>query len=147
MPTPLQKRKLMGEINVVPYIDVMLVLLVIFMVTAPLLTQGIEVDLPKAAAEPIQDAPNTPPLVLSVDKDGNLYINAGDDEDQPTTGEEVIRRVGIVLRNSPETQILVKADRAVPYGNVVGAMVVLQQGGAESIGFVTDPLDTYPIPE
>jgi biopolymer transport protein TolR len=147
MPTPLQKRKLMGEINVVPYIDVMLVLLVIFMVTAPLLTQGIEVDLPKAAAEPIQDVPNTPPLVLSVDKEGNLYINVGDDEDKPTTGEEVIRRVGIVMRTSPETQILVKADRAVPYGNVVGAMVVLQQGGAESIGFVTDPLDTYPIPE
>ena len=147
MPTPLQKRKLMGEINVVPYIDVMLVLLVIFMVTAPLLTQGIEVDLPKAAAEPIQDVPNTPPLVLSVDKEGNLYINVGDDEDKPTTGEEVIRRVGIVLRTSPETQILVKADRAVPYGNVVGAMVVLQQGGAESIGFVTDPLDTYPMPE
>ena len=147
MPTPLQKRKLMGEINVVPYIDVMLVLLVIFMVTAPLLTQGIEVDLPKAAAEPIQDIPNTPPLVLSVDKEGNLYINVGDDEDKPTSGEEVIRRVGIVLRTSPETPILVKADRAVPYGNVVGAMVVLQQGGAESIGFVTDPLDTYPIPE
>ena len=147
MPTPLQKRKLMGEINVVPYIDVMLVLLVIFMVTAPLLTQGIEVDLPKAAAESIQDVPNTPPLVLSVDKEGNLYINVGDDEDQPTTGAEVIRRVGIVMRTSPETQILVKADRAVPYGNVVGAMVVLQQGGAESIGFVTDPLDTYPIPE
>ena len=147
MPTPLQKRKLMGEINVVPYIDVMLVLLVIFMVTAPLLTQGIEVDLPKAAAEPIQDVPNTPPLVLSVDKEGNLYINVGDDEDKPTSGEEVIRRVGIVLRTSPETPILVKADRAVPYGNVVGAMVVLQQGGAESIGFVTDPLDSYPIPE
>jgi biopolymer transport protein TolR len=105
------------------------------MVTAPLLTQGIEVDLPKAAAEPIQDVPNTPPLVLSVDKEGNLYINVGDDEDKPTS------------RTSPETQILVKADRAVPYGNVVGAMVVLQQGGAESIGFVTDPLDTYPIPE
>jgi biopolymer transport protein TolR len=147
MATPLQKRKLMGEINVVPYIDVMLVLLVIFMVTAPLLTQGIEVDLPQAAAEPIQDVPNTPPLVLSVDKEGNLYINVGDDEDKPTSGEEVIRRVGIVLRTSPETPILVKADRAVPYGNVVGAMVVLQQGGAESIGFVTDPLDTYPIPE
>ena len=147
MPASLKKRKLMGEINVVPYIDVMLVLLVIFMVTAPLLTQGIEVDLPKAAAEPIQDVPNTPPLVLSVDKEGNLYINVGDDEDQPTTGAEVIRRVGIVMRTSPETQILVKADRAVPYGNVVGAMVVLQQGGAESIGFVTDPLDTYPIPE
>ena len=147
MPTPLQKRKLMGEINVVPYIDVMLVLLVIFMVTAPLLTQGIEVDLPKAAAEPIQDVPNSPPLVLSVDREGNLYINVGDYEDKPTSGAEVIRRAGIVLRTSSETPILVKADRAVPYGNVVGAMVVLQQGGAESIGFVTDPLDTYPIPE
>jgi biopolymer transport protein TolR len=147
MPTRLQKRKLMGEINVVPYIDVMLVLLIIFMVTAPLLTQGIEVDLPKAAAQPIQDVPNTPPLVLSVDKEGNLYINVGDDEDQPTTGEEVIRRVGIVLRTSPETPILVKADRAVPYGNVVGAMVLLQQAGVENIGFVTDPLDTYPVPE
>ena len=147
MPTPLQKRKLMGEINVVPYIDVMLVLLVIFMVTAPLLTQGIEVDLPKAAAQPIQDVPNTPPLVLSVDKEGNLYILTALDVTDRRRGEEVIRRVGIVMRTSPETQILVKADRAVPYGNVVGAMVVLQQGGAESIGFVTDPLDTYPIPE
>lgn len=147
MATPLQKRKLMAEINVVPYIDVMLVLLVIFMVTAPLLTQGIEVDLPKAAAEPIQDVPNQPPLVLSVDAEGNLYVNVGDDEDLPTTGEEIVRRVGIVLRTAPETPILVKADRAVPYGNVVGAMVLLQRGGAESIGFVTDPLDSYPIPE
>ena len=147
MPTPLQKRKLMGEINVVPYIDVMLVLLVIFMVTAPLLTQGIEVDLPKAAAEPIQDVPNTTPLVVSVDKEGNLYINVCDDEDQPTSGAEIVRRVGIAMRTQPDTPILVKADRAVPYGNVVGAMVLLQQGGAQNIGFVTDPLDTYPIPE
>ncbi len=147
MATPLQKRKLMAEINVVPYIDVMLVLLVIFMVTAPLLTQGIEVDLPKANSEPIESEPNHRPLVLSVDADGNLYINVGDDEDAPTTGKDVVARVGIVLRNRPETPILVKADRAVPYGNVVGAMVLLQQGGAESIGFVTDPLDSYPVPE
>ena len=147
MATPLQKRKLMGEINVVPYIDVMLVLLVIFMVTAPLLTQGIEVTLPKANSEPISDVSNQQPLVLSVDAEGNLYINVGDDEDKPTTGQEVITRVGVVLRNKPDTPILVKADRAVPYGNVVGAMVVLQQGGAENIGFVTDPLNTYPVPE
>ena len=148
MPTPLQKRKLMGEINVVPYIDVMLVLLVIFMVTAPLLTQGVEVDLPQAAAEPIEPVPNRPPLILSVDREGNYYINAGGkDEFEPTSAEDVIRRVGIVRERSPETPILVRADRAVPYGNVVGAMVVLQQGGAETIGFVTDPLDTYPIPE
>ncbi|MCH8158495.1 MAG: protein TolR [Proteobacteria bacterium] len=147
MPAPMQKRKLMSEINVVPYIDVMLVLLVIFMVTAPMLTQGIKVDLPKANSEPIDDVPNHQPLVLSVDAEGNLYINVGDDEDQPASGKEVIARVGAVLRNRPETPILVKADRAVPYGYVVGAMVVLQQGGAEHIGFVTDPLDTYPIPE
>jgi len=147
MATPLQKRKLMGEINVVPYIDVMLVLLVIFMVTAPLLTQGIEVDLPKANSEPIDDVPNHQPLVLSVDAAGNLFINVGDDEDEPISGKEVVARIGAVLRNRPDTPILVKADRAVPYGNVVGAMVLLQQGGALSIGFVTDPFDSYPVPE
>jgi biopolymer transport protein TolR len=147
MPGLVKKRKLMAEINVVPYIDVMLVLLVIFMVTAPLLTQGIEVDLPKANAEPIESVPNHQPLVVSVDAAGNLYINVGDDEDQPTTGKDVVARVGAVLRNRPETPVLIKADRAVPYGNVVGAMVLLQRGGADSIGFVTDPLDTYPVPE
>jgi len=145
--TPLQKRKLMGEINVVPYIDVMLVLLVIFMVTAPLLTQGIEVNLPKASSEPIESVSNHQPLVLSVDAAGNLYINVGEDEDEPATGKQVVARVGAVLRNRPDTPILVKADREVAYGNVVAAMVLLQQGGALSIGFVTDPLDSYPMPE
>ena len=147
MPASLKKRKLMGEINVVPYIDVMRVLLVIFMVTAPLLTQGIEVELPQANAEPIETPQDHDPLVLSVDAEGNLYINAGDNEDQPQSGEEIVRRIGIVLGEKPETPMFVKADRAVPYGNVVGAMVLLQQAGAENIGFVTDPLDTYPIPE
>lgn len=147
MATPLQKRKLMGEINVVPYIDVMLVLLVIFMVTAPLLTQGIEVDLPKASSEPIEEVPNHQPLVLSVDAEGNLYIDVGDEENEPASGKDVVAKVGAVLRNRPDTPILVKADRTVPYGNVVGAMVLLQQGGAQNIGFVTDPLDSYPVPE
>jgi len=147
MATPMQKRKLMGEINVVPYIDVMLVLLIIFMITAPLLTQGVEVELPKAGAEPIDAAADETPLVLSVDAAGNLYINVGDDEDAPVSGKEIVARTAAVLRNSPGTPVLVKADRAVPYGNVVGAMVLLQQGGAEKVGFVTDPLETYPIPE
>lgn len=146
MVTPLQKRKLMGEINVVPYIDVMLVLLVIFMVTAPLLTQGIEVELPKAAATPIEGADETP-LVLSVDAQGNLYLDVGDDEDTPKSGEDIVKRVRAVLNRNPDVPVLVKADRAVEYGYVIGAMVLLQQGGAENIGFVTDPLDTYPIPE
>ena len=147
MATPLQKRKLMAEINVVPYIDVMLVLLIIFMVTAPLLTQGVTVDLPKAGAEPISDTSDSPPLVISVDAAGNLYINFGDDEDKPTSGDEIIRRTQILLDKQPATQVLAKADRAVPYGNVVGAMVLLQRAGADKVGFVTDPLDTYPIPE
>ncbi len=147
MATPLQKRRLMAEINVVPYIDVMLVLLVIFMVTAPLLTQGIEVELPKANAEPIESVADHEPLVLSVDADGNFYINAGDDEDKPSSGKKISTIVGVVLGEKPETPVFVKADRAVAYGNVVGAMVVLQQAGASNIGFVTDPLDTYPIPE
>ena len=147
MSSPLQKRKLIGEINVVPYIDVMLVLLIIFMVTAPLLTQGIKVELPKAGAEPIDDVPNHPPLVLSVDAEGNLFINVGDDEDEPANAKEIVARTSAVLRNRPDTPILIKADRAVPYGNVIGAMVLLQQGGADNVGFLTDPLDTYPVPE
>ena len=147
MATPLQKRKLMGEINVVPYIDVMLVLLIIFMVTAPLLTQGIEVELPKAGAEPIDDVADTQPIVLSVDAAGNLYIDVGDDEEEPKSAAEIVRRVGTVLRQNPATPVLVKADRSVQYGYVVGAMVLLQQGGADNVGFVTDPLDSYPVPE
>ena len=147
MATMLKKRKLMGEINVVPYIDAMLVLLVVFMVTAPLLTQGIEVDLPKANAEPIESVPNHDPLVISVDAGGNLYINAGDDEDQPSSGKKIVALVSTVLEKKPETPLYVKADRAVPYGNVVGAMVLLQEAGASNIGFITDPLDTYPVPE
>ena len=147
MVTPNQKRRLMGEINVVPYIDVMLVLLIIFMVTAPLLTQGIKVELPKAGAEPIEDVSDSRPLVLSVDAAGNLYLDVGDDEDEPMAASDIVQRVGIVLRNKPETPVLVKADRAVQYGYVVGAMVLLQQGGADKVGFVTDPLDTYPVPE
>ena len=147
MATPLQKRKLMSEINVVPYIDVMLVLLVIFMVTAPLLTQGIEVELPKAGAEPIESAADKLPLIVSVDKAGNLYLSVGDDEDEPSNAREIVAKVGAILRNSPETPMLIKADREVEYGFVVGAMVLLQQGGAENVGFVTDPLDTYPVPE
>ncbi len=147
MTSPTRKRKLMGEINVVPYIDVMLVLLIIFMVTAPLLTQGVTVELPKAGAEPIKNVPNHPPLVLSVDAEGNLYINVGDDEDSPVSAKDIVARSGAVVRNRPETPVLIKADRAVQYGFVVGAMVLLQQGGAEHVGFVTDPLDSYPVPE
>ncbi len=132
----------MGEINVVPYIDVMLVLLIIFMVTAPLLTQGVEVELPKAAAEPIDSGKNDEPLVLSVDAAGRYYLSVGDREDAPIDAERVVSLASAVLRRKPETPVLVKADQKVAYGRVVEAMVLLQQAGATRVGFLTDPPDT-----
>ena len=128
----------MAEINVVPYIDVMLVLLVIFMVTAPLLTQGIEVELPKAGADPIATEQNNVPLVLSIDAQGDLYLNVGDDKDRPIAGERVTELASAVLRRNPKTTVLVKADQRVAYGAVVKAMVLLQQAGAANVGFLTE---------
>ncbi len=129
----------MGEINVVPYIDVMLVLLIIFMITAPLLTQGVKVDLPKAGAEPL-DAQRLQPLVLSVDRNGRLYLNVGTDPQTALDEATVLARATATLRHDPDTQVLVKADSAVAYGRVVQAMVVLQQAGARKVGFITAPL-------
>jgi biopolymer transport protein TolR len=134
-----RRRRLMGEINVVPYIDVMLVLLIIFMITAPLLTQGVKVDLPKGAAEPIE-AQRVPPLVLSVDRAGRLYLNIGPEPQQPLDDATVAARAGATLQRNPETQVLVKADSAVAYGRVVQAMVILQHAGAHTVGFITEPL-------
>jgi biopolymer transport protein TolR len=142
-------RRLMGEINVVPYIDVMLVLLIIFMITAPLLTQGIKVDLPKAGAEPLPEdlMRENKPLVLSVDRKGNFYINIGKDNERPVADELVGERVSAVLRREPKTPVLVKADRNVPYGRVVTGMVLLQEAGASQVGFMTDPRDALPPPK
>ena len=129
----------MGEINVVPYIDVMLVLLIIFMITAPLLTEGVKVELPKAGAEPLQPQ-QLKPLVLSIDRQGRLYLNMGGDPRAPLDVETVAARATAALRASPDRQVLVKADNAVPYGRVVQAMVILQRAGASKVGFITDPL-------
>jgi biopolymer transport protein TolR len=138
-----RKRRLMGEINVVPYIDVMLVLLIIFMVTAPMLTQGIEVELPKAAAEPLAPGQeNEEPLVLSVDAEGRMYLNIGERKDEPIDAERVVSLAAAVLRQKPALPVLVKADHKVPYGRVVEAMVLLQEAGAEKVGFLTDPPET-----
>jgi biopolymer transport protein TolR len=136
-----RQRKLMGEINVVPYIDVMLVLLIIFMITAPLLTQGIIVDLPQAAAEPLDPElmRDNEPLVLSIDSAGLLYLNIGGDDQEPIDEQTVLTRTAAVLRRNAQTPVLVKADQAVSYGRVVTGMVLLQQAGAERVGFITDP--------
>ncbi len=141
MANPKRRRQLMAEINVVPYIDVMLVLLIIFMITAPLLTQGVQVELPDADAQPIDPAllKDREPLVLSVDRDGRYFLNVGGDEDAAIDEDEVARRAGAVLGRDPGTPVLVKADEKVPYGSVVRGMVLLQQAGAKKIGFLTDP--------
>jgi len=132
------RKKPMAEINVVPYIDVMLVMLVIFMVTAPLLTQGVKVDLPEASAEPVEDQEQEP-LVVSVDAAGNLYLNVGDSPESPVDGETLVRNIGIVLKRQPGKSVLVRGDHAVDYGAVVGAMVLLQQAGVPRVGLVTEP--------
>lgn len=133
-------RRLVAEMNVVPYIDVMLVLLIIFMVTAPLLTQGIKVDLPKAAAEPLPaDLSDTDPLILSVDASGAYYLSIGSDAESAIDEDTVMQRVSAVLSREPKTPVLVKADQSVPYGRVVNGMALLQQAGAEKVGFITDP--------
>ena len=133
-------RRLVAEMNVVPYIDVMLVLLIIFMVTAPLLTQGIKVDLPKAGAEPLpKELSDIQPLILSVDASGSYYLSIGADEASALDEETVTQRVAAVLSREPKTPVLVKADRSVPYGRVVTGMVLLQKAGAEKVGFITDP--------
>ncbi len=130
------RRRLAAEINVVPYIDVMLVLLVIFMVTAPLLTQGVNVELPKTAAQPIPSSEE--PVTLYVDANGRYFLDIGSGQKHPLNDDEVTSRVAAVLRNKPDTMILLKADRAVPYDRVANGMTLLQAAGASKIGFVTD---------
>jgi biopolymer transport protein TolR len=134
-------RRLMGEINVVPYIDVMLVLLIIFMVTAPMLSAGIQVELPKAAAEPLP--PDLEPLVLSIDAEGSMYLNIGDAK-TPQDADRVLEVVSAALRREPERPVLVKADRSVAYGRVVEGMALLQQAGAQKVGFATESPSNSP---
>jgi biopolymer transport protein TolR len=138
----------MGEINVVPYIDVMLVLLIIFMITAPLLTQGINVDLPDVGAEPLDPEllSQNEPLVVSIDRDGLYYLNVGGDPEAPIDGETLLARVGAVMRQAPETAVLVKSDQSAMVGQFARAMVLLRQAGAQSIGMITDPLSNEDQP-
>lgn len=132
------KKKPMAEINVVPYIDVMLVLLVIFMITAPLLMQGVEVELPQAPSEAMEDD-DTEPLIVSVKKDGSYYINLGGDQEQQRPLSEIKSTVSKVLSQKPETPVLVWGDQEVGYGVVVQLMSELQSAGAPSVGLVTEP--------
>ncbi|WP_417222567.1 protein TolR [Amphritea sp.] len=132
-----KKRKLNADINVVPYIDVMMVLLVIFMITAPMLTQGVDVQLPKAGSDPV-DTQDNEPLIVTVDKEGRYYIDVGGDPLKPISGEVVEERVAKVLSNNPKKLLLVRGDKGVDYDHVIQLMTLLQQAGAESVGLVTE---------
>jgi biopolymer transport protein TolR len=135
-----RKRRLIGEINVVPLIDVMLVLLVIFMATAPLLTQGVKVELPQASARPLPQAQTRePPVVLTIDRGGQRFLNIGGKADKPLDDEELQQAVQAALAVEPDRDVLIRADTRVDYGKVIGAMVLLQKVGAARLGFVTDP--------
>ena len=141
-----KKRRPMSEINVVPYIDVMLVLLVIFMITAPLLNLGVEVELPKADAEPLDSQQNKEPMVVTVLKNGDLYLNAGGEMDGVSSGlidaQTLVVTVAAIVRRNPEIQVLVGGDQAVGYGHIYDAMVLLQKAGVTKVGLMSDPLDS-----
>ena len=133
----MRKRRAVAEINVVPYIDVMLVLLIIFMVTAPMLMQGVQVDLPDAPAEPVENQ-DSEPLIVSVDRAGRLFVNLGRNDEQALELATIEQRVSAVLRRDPDKPVLVWGDAAVPYGRVVEVMTALQASGASSVGLVTE---------
>ena len=137
-----QRRKPMSDINVVPYIDVMLVLLIIFMITAPMLTQGVQVDLPQARANPIEPSKdNSEPLIVSVDALGLYYIGIGNKQDKAITLNQLRSKVSAVLTRSPNTPVMVKGDRSVDYGSVVTLMALLQDAGAPKVGLITQQLE------
>ena len=127
----------MAEINVVPYIDVMLVLLIIFMVTAPMLMQGVEVELPEAPSEPI-DNQDEEPLIVSIKADGSVYINLGGEPDKSQEIAAIKDKVSKILARKPGTPVLVWGDKSVDYGKVVTLMSELQDAGAKSVGMVTE---------
>ena len=132
-----KKHRLVAEINVVPYIDVMLVLLVVFMITAPLLMQGVQVDLPQAPSTPMEDKDE--PLIVSIDAQGQFFINLGKDEKQAKSLAHVAEQVQKILAVKPRTPVMVWGDRNVPYGSVGELMTALQTVGASDVGLVTEP--------
>jgi biopolymer transport protein TolR len=131
------RRRPMSEINVVPYIDVMLVLLVIFMITAPLLKTGVDVNLPRADARPIEEV-QTEPLVATVDAEGRYYLNVGSDPDSPISEDRLVTMATAVMRRDPERRVFVRGDQDVNYQKVVRVMALLQRAGVPQVGLVAE---------
>ncbi len=135
-----KRRKPMAEINVVPYIDVTLVLLIIFMITAPLVPTGVEVDLPQVETDTVEQD-NEPPVIVSIDKQGQYFIDIGEQIDAPVSAEDLLYKVAAVLRNKPKTSIYIRGDHTVDYGSVVTVMAALKNAGAPNVGLMTSPLE------
>ena len=133
------RRKPMGEINVVPYIDVTLVLLIIFMITTPMLQTGVEVDLPQAESAMVEQKEGEPPIVISIKEKGEYYINVDGQNDELIEPEVINDRVAAVLSNKPGTQVLISADKGVDYGTVVTVMAALKNAGVPTVGLMTKP--------
>ncbi|OBS09007.1 protein TolR [Acidihalobacter prosperus] len=129
----------MAQINVVPYIDVMLVLLVIFLVTAPLLKQGVKVDLPHVPSKPVSSQPTQTPLTVTVNAQGAFFVNQGANPTQALDAAALRHIAGEILSKHPKIQVYVRGDSHVSYGKVVEAMGILQQVGADKVGLVTEP--------
>jgi len=132
-----KKRRAMSEINVVPYIDVMLVLLIIFMITAPIVQQGVEVELPRLAANSLPPE-QLEPVILTVSKTGDYYLNIGDNLKKPVADDVIKQRIALVLKQKPDTPVLVRGDKDADYGSVTTAMVLLQAAGVEKVGLMTE---------
>jgi biopolymer transport protein TolR len=132
-----KRRKPMAEINVVPYIDVTLVLLIIFMITTPMLQTGVQVELPQAVSAPVEQKEDTPPIVVSIKAQGEYYIKVDSEDDARIQPEEINARVVAVLSNKPETPVLINADNSVAYGTVVTVMAALKNAGVANVGLMT----------
>jgi biopolymer transport protein TolR len=132
-----RKRKLKAEINVVPYIDVMLVLLIIFMVTAPLMNLGVDIQLPQSNATAIQNEKE--PVVVSVDKDGAYFLTIGGTQREPIDADTLVNKVSAFVRQNPQVPVLIGGDERVDYGRIYGAMVLLQQAGVPKVGLMSQP--------
>jgi biopolymer transport protein TolR len=139
-----KKRKPMSEINVVPYIDVMLVLLIVFMVTAPMLNQGIDVELPQANNEPLDIDENLETLVVSITSAGEYFLSIGatGDDRQPVSLETVGEQVGRIIGANPDIQVLVEGDTTAHWGAMITLITTLNNAGVINPNFITQPLDS-----
>jgi len=133
-----KRRKLKAEINVVPYIDVMLVLLIIFMVTAPLMNLGVDIELPQSAAKSIQN--DKEPAVVSVDRDGKLFLTLSSAPREEIDADALKTKIAAFVRQNPQIPVYVAGDTSADYGKIYQAMVLLQQAGVPKVGLMSQPL-------